>query len=140
MKIYVASSFDLADRVSKVCEALEKEGHKVQVKWWLSKELRDTRDVLSREDFYSDPLCKIMYDRDKLGVDNADILVFVANKEIRSFGGALLELGMAVERDIPCICLGNLKNTVMYYPLYWVNSISELVEKISELKDTYHIA
>ena len=139
MKIYIASSFDLTDRVTKVCEALEKDGNKVAVKWWLRTELRDKRDVLSREDFYLEPLTKIMFERDKFGVDNADILVFVASEEIRTYGGALLELGMAVERNIPCICLGNLKNSAMYYPLYWVNSISELMQKISEIRSVYNI-
>lgn len=141
MKIYIASSFDpLSDRVLKVCDALEKEGHKILVKWWLRTDLRDKRSILSREDFYSEPMCKIMYERDKLGVDNADILVFVASEDILSYNGAIVELGMAIERGIPCICIGNLKNSAMYFPLYWVNSISELVQKISELKETYNIA
>lgn len=141
MKIYIASSFDpLSNRVLKVSETLENEGHKVLVKWWLRTELRDKRNVLSREDFYSEPMCKIMFERDKLGVDSADILVFVASEEIMSYNGAIAELGMAMERGIPCICIGNLKNSAMYYPVYWVSSISELIEKISELKDIYNIA
>jgi hypothetical protein len=140
VKIYIASSFDLEDRVIKVVDALEKKGHKIMVKWWLNKDLRNKRDVLSREDFYSNVQCKILYDRDKFGVDNADALILVASEDIIPFGGALVELGMAIERNIPCICMGNLKNSAMYYPIYWVNSISELMKRISEIEDTYNIA
>ena len=140
MKIYIASSFDLENRVIKVVDALEKHGHKIMVKWWLNKDLRNKRDVLTKEEFYSTPQCKILFDRDKFGVDNADILVLVSSEEIKPLGGALVELGMAIERNIPCVCMGNLKNSAMYYPVYWVNSISELIKLISDLKDVYDIA
>ncbi len=43
MRVYLASAFNLADRVEELAEALESEGHRVAVKWW-SRDGFDLRD------------------------------------------------------------------------------------------------
>lgn len=135
MKIYIASSFSLIPKIEVVCKALEDAGHEVLVKWWTRIELKKQFKVLSRDEFYDEPECKNAYERDLEGVMTCDVLLFVADEEIRRYSGANVELGMALGNAKRCIVLGNLQNSAMYYPVYWADDLEDVIEILRLLED-----
>ena len=135
VKIYIASSFSLIPKIEKVCHELESDGHEVLVKWWERIGLKLKFQELSREDFYNEYECKNAYERDFEGVMNCDVLLFVADDEIKSYCGANVELGMALGRNKRCIVLGELQNSAMYYPVYWAKDIDDILYVLSKLEE-----
>jgi len=109
------------------------------MKWWdrafdipseglvHTTELKMKYETLSPEDFYKRPECKIAHDTDKQGVLDADILLFVADDEPKSFNGANVELGMADAWDKPRFCIGKLGNSALYHGMIWCKSVEELL-------------
>ena len=135
VKIYIASSFSLIPKIEKVCQILEDNGHTVLVKWWTRIGLKLKFQELSREDFYNEPECRNAYERDLEGVMNCDVLLFVADDEIKSYCGANVELGMALGNSKRCIVLGDLQNSAMYYPVYWAKDIDDVLYVLSKLEE-----
>lgn len=139
MKIYIASSFKLIDKVKAVCDWLEYEGHEITEKWWSrpytiksigtihTTDLKKIYDGLESDEFYSKPETKSSFELDFVGVKNADAFVFVADDKPRKFNGANIELGIAIGRGIPCLALGELENSVLYFPVIRCRDIYRLL-------------
>ena len=127
MKIYIASRFKLSKRVETIATILENQGHEVPVKWWNrvymiegegpvnTQILKERNELLPPDRFYSLPECKYSYESDFQGVKEAEIFLFIADKEPRNYSGANVELGIALSDHKPCYCLGRLPNSVLYY-------------------------
>ena len=136
MKVYLASAFRLIPLVELVAARLEAAGHTIAVKWWAADgfDLRDKKADNDHPDvFYTDPVCRWIFDRDFNGVRQADVLVIVAGPEPRAFNGANVEYGIALAFGKPCFALGRLDNSAMYFPVQRCGSIEELLRKIWEL-------
>lgn len=142
MKIYVASSFSLIDKVEAVVKELESVGHEITIKWWARAfnipseglvhtiELKKRYANLKPQDFYARPECKWSYETDFIGVKDADILVLVVDDIPRAYNGANIELGIALSDNKRCYSIGNLENSALYYPVIKCKSIIELLEAI----------
>lgn len=138
MKLYLASSFTLIERVERASNYLEKEGHKITVKWWSRKYnidgerevcttiLKKENDLLDIEEFYKTPECKYSFESDLKGVKDADAFIFIADHNPRSYNGANVELGIAIGDNKPCFVLGNLTKSVLYYPVVRCKSLHDL--------------
>jgi hypothetical protein len=138
LKVYVASSFKLIDRVKEVVDRLEAEGHKITVKWWdrvyeipgegpvITTELKKRFNNISPEEFYSKAETKRSFDSDCQGIEEADALVFVADDELRSYNGASFEAGYATALGKPCLLIGVTENSAMFYRLIRCSGIEEV--------------
>ena len=148
MKVYIASSFNLISKVIALEEALEKAGHVITTKWWKraynipteglvhTTELKKRYDALSSQEFYSRSECKLSFEFDFKGVKDAEALIFVADDNPRAYNGANIELGIALGNNKPCLSIGALNNSVMYYPVLKCNTLQELLDHLSCLQDS----
>ena len=144
MKIYIASSFKLCERVEAISNILVNEGHEITVKWWNrtyhiegegevnTQILKIRNDLLPPDIFYSLPECKLSYESDFQGVKEAEIFLFVADIEPRNYSGANVELGIALSDHKPCYSLGRLPNSVLYYKIKRCRDIWHFLDLIEE--------
>ena len=133
MKFYIASSFSLIKQVEFYCDALEREGHEVTVKWWKRLSLKKQFQILSPDAFYAEPECKYAFERDLQGIKEADALLFVAASEPRSYNGANVEVGIAFGLGKPVFSLGTLTNSAMYWGITRCVTIHEVLTEASRL-------
>jgi len=131
MKIYIASSFSLIPKILHVKYLLEKAGHEIPVKWWERAELKEQFETLKPDDFYAEPECANAYERDFEGVMTCDVLLFVAADRIRRYTGANVELGIALGNSKPCMSVGRLPNSALYYNVYRAKDMDDVLETLS---------
>lgn len=135
MKIYIASSFSLIEKVEKACKLLEEAGHEILVKWWTRLHLKQKFDILEPDEFYEEPECGIAYERDFNGIMNCDVLFFVADDKPRCYTGANVELGIALGNAKRCISIGRLQNSALYWAVYRAKDIDEVLEMLDMLEE-----
>jgi len=145
VKIYIASSFSLTEKVTQVAEILEAYGHTITVRWWdrvfnvqgegqvHTQELKGRYEELDQDTFYGKPEAYEAYITDFMGVKDADALVFVAADEPRKYNGATVELGLALGDNKPCFSLGQLEKSVLFYPVQRCRNPQDLVEYLEVL-------
>ena len=136
MKIYLASSFSLFEKIEKVCKSLKNEGHEILVRWWDRVHLKKKVSILEADDFYKEPECKYAFERDLQGVKDCDALIFVASDEMKLYTGASVEIGMAFALDKPVYSIGVFKNSAMYYRINRCQDIQEVISLLSLLTET----
>jgi len=136
MKIYIASSFSLREKVEHVCGVLEDAGHEILVKWWTRFKLKQKFKVLEPDDFYAEPECEYAFNRDLQGIRDCGAVVFVASDEMRPYCGASVEIGMAFALDKPVYSIGIFQNSAMYLKIIQCNSINEIMLQLSTLSMT----
>lgn len=132
MKIYLASSFSLIPNIESIANCLEEEGHEITVKWWKRLQLKQEFAKLSPEEFYAHPECKFAFERDYLGIEQADALVFVADETPRRYNGANIELGIAYALGKPTFSIGALENSALYYKVKRCADLQELIKSLLE--------
>jgi len=140
MKFYIASTFSLISKIIEIEEQLEKMGHEITVKWWRraygsdgSQNTNDLKKVFasySWQEFMSKPEVEYTYHSDKTGILDADGFIFVADELPRKFNGASVELGMALQREIPCYLIGELEPSCLFYPLIKIDSVLSIESDI----------
>ena len=131
MLLYVASSFTMVKEVDWIATLLELHGHHVVVRWWERLHLKKKFGSLDPRIFYAHTECEFAFTRDLEGIRESEALIFVAENKVRAYSGANIELGIAIERGIPCLSVGNLKNSALYFPVMRCSSIHELVELLA---------
>jgi len=142
MKIYLASSFVLVEKVEKISKLLEENKFEVLCKWWTGldyiptegKLLSDMRNEDIKE-FYSHPATENAFNRDKKAIQECDVFIFVADDKIIPYNGANVEFGIAVANSKLCLSVGKLKNSAMYYPLIQLDTIPELLTTLTIIRD-----
>ena len=143
MKLYLASSFKLVDRVQDVSDYLESEGFSITEKWWariydiegkkiVTTDLKKINDDYPPESFYGIPETIKSFYLDFEGVMSANAFVFIASDELRKYNGACVELGLALGRKIPCYLLGRLENSVLFTPLIRCRNKEDLLGKLTD--------
>jgi len=142
VKFYLASSFDLVDKVEKVSKSIEGYGHSITVKWWsrvydIPNEgkvkttiLKKRYEKLDPDEFYNRPETRRSYLDDFKGVVNADVFIFVADEIPRKYNGANVELGIALANNIMCFSIGNLETSPLYYDVLKRNSIEDILKEL----------
>ncbi len=145
MKIYVASSFKLVEKVKSAVEALEEAGHEITVKWWArmfdipgerdqvqTTDLKERYESLSQDEFYERKETFVSFASDYWGVKEADVFLIVADSTPRKFNGANVELGIAISDRKPCFSIGELETSVLYYPVIRCSDIDEVIQILGE--------
>jgi hypothetical protein len=149
MKIYVASSFSLIEKVENVVEALEYHGHVITCKWWArnyeiegegpvnTQELKKRFNDLTPETFYGKPETERSYFADLDGIEEADALVLVGPDDASRSAllGANIELGYALGYGLACFSIGALVNSAMYFGLIRCELIGELCAVLKDVED-----
>jgi nucleoside 2-deoxyribosyltransferase len=130
MKIYLASSFSLIPKIKRVVELLELFEIGITVRWWERLQLKMEFAKLSPEEFYAHPECKFAFERDYLGIQEADAVVLVADDTPRRYNGANIEVGIAYALGKPVFSVGVLENSAMYYKVKRCSDISGLIEEL----------
>ncbi len=133
MKIYIASSFNLIPKIKDIIKQLEENGHEITVRWWERIELKIKFGPLSPEEFYSEPECEYAYRRDRDGIKEADVFLFVADDEIRKYNGANIELGMADAWGKPCLSIGVLENSALYFGVIKCKNMNEVLTHLNDI-------
>lgn len=146
MKVYIASSFSLIEKVQAACDQLEEESHEITVKWW-SREydipgegkvktttLKKRYNNMEPDQFYLRPETERSYDADFNGVLGAEAFLFVADDEPRAYNGANVELGIALGSSKPCFSIGRLSNSVLYFEVVQCNSMEEVLNHLRYLE------
>lgn len=100
MKIYVAGSVKDIQRVSRIAEALEHWGDTITFKWWGPE--GDVGGWTEEDPERSDELGRQLAEMERAAVRSAEAHVLVWSSLVH---GALLETGMAMEREIPIFVL-----------------------------------
>jgi len=134
VKIYIASSFSLIDKIERVVAALEEAGHEIMVKWWTRYDLKKKFEVLDPDEFYAEAECAYAYERDFNGVMLSDVLLFVADDEPRYYTGANVELGIALGNSIRCMSIGALRNSALYYNVYRAKDMDDVLYLLGQLE------
>ena len=117
MRVYLASSFDLAKYVSDICRSLESHGHIITVHWWV-KDFEKAIQKDSDDAWYRDKQVQEISKRNFVGIETADVFLLVAHPtEKRKFNGANIELGYALALKKTCFALGKLERSAMYVPV-----------------------
>jgi hypothetical protein len=93
VKCYVATKFEEGARAAQVAKQLESAGHVITYKWWGCEQVSAEQALL-----------------DALGVCSAEALVLIAEKDL-PYTGALVEMGMALGRNIPVYVIGTALDT-----------------------------
>lgn len=134
MKVYLASSFSLRDRVEKVYQRLTNTGHEIEDIWWRDDRLRGQENLDSPwHEFFKQPEVQQMAQRHWDAIERADAYVLVAPEdEKRRFNGANIELGYAYAHGLDCYAVGTLKRSVMYAPVHRYGDIGSLVRGLKE--------
>lgn len=142
MKLYLASSFSLTDRVEQVAAALEAEGHEIAVRWWdrtfnvegegqvHTQVLKKRYNDMPPDAFYARPECEYAFLTDMQGIQESGALVMVATDEPRDYAGASVEIGYAIGVGRPVFLLGRLKNSAMYWPLCRCKDLPDLLSRL----------
>jgi nucleoside 2-deoxyribosyltransferase len=115
MKIYLASNFELKNKVETLSNYLEAMGHEITVKWWHS----NTKEIRCLDhDWYLLDEVKEVSIRNFAGIKRADAVVLVCpNKEKTKFNGANVEVGYALALGKPVFSWGILDRSAMYCPI-----------------------
>ena len=143
MKLYLASSFKLVDKVEHIADFLESQGFSITEKWWnriyeiegkeiVTTDLKKINDDYPPHKFYDLPETIKSFYLDFEGVMNADAFVFIASEELRKYNGASVELGLALGCKIPCYLLGKLENSVLFTPLIRCRDSFDLLGKLTD--------
>jgi len=146
VKIYIASSFSLVDKVQVLSDMLEDAGHEITVKWWAREyeiegedihttELKVINDSLDRHIFNSLKETRFSYWDDLNGVLNCDAFIFLADDEPRKYNGASVELGIALGHFKACFLLGELENSVLFSQLIYCENIPDLLSRLDNICD-----
>ena len=133
VKIYIASDFTLIPKIKKVCEVLEDAGHEVLVKWWSRLALMEKFQTFTDDEFYDETENRNAYEMDFEGVMECDVLLFVADDEPKYYGGANVELGIALGNQKRCMSIGRLRKSAMYYPVYRAKDMTDVLCNLSFL-------
>lgn len=129
MRFYLASSFKRKDDLEEIREELEIRGHVVPDIWWHidSKKEGPAND----REWYSTPFIQGIALRHWKAIQDSDALILVGSpSEQTTFNGALIELGYAISKGIPCFSYGIFPRSAMYCPVVNCLNIHELINVI----------
>jgi nucleoside 2-deoxyribosyltransferase len=130
--IYIASKFELKDKVQELYEDLLSYGHMVTLVWW-TYEAKKVLENLSDDDFYGDKRVRFIKSRDLFSIDECDIFVLLSDYENElNFNGANFEMGYATAQRKEIYIIGKLGRSAIYHGATWCKDIDEFLCKIKD--------
>lgn len=135
MKVYIASSFSLLDRIERMLSQLRIMDIQYTVDWWNRKTLKRIFMGLSKEDFYMREECIYAFKTDLQGIKDCDALIFIADEIPRKYNGGAVEIGIAIALNKPIVCWGRLENSAMFYPIQQFDSLKDVVNWLYIFKE-----
>lgn len=133
LKVYLASSFDLKEKVQQVSDALESKGIVITRKWWV-KDYKSAFGQISDEDWYGKQIVRSMSQENFRAIDEADVLVLVCpDDSAHRFVGANVEVGYAIAKGKVVLSLGVLPRSAMYVPIEHHRSINALLGRLTSV-------
>lgn len=127
MKVYLASSFDLSERVQKIADLLQRMGIGVTRKWWL-KDYKSAFGQVSDEAWYREEKVMWVSRENFMAIDDAEAVILVCPPDSpRNFTGANVEVGYAIAKNKRVLSVGALGRSAMYVPVERYSSIENLL-------------
>ncbi len=132
VKVYLASSFKLKDRVERIAEKLKKNGYDITREWWHTNFKKDDgMDELSDREWYQHEDVEWVVQESFDAIEEADIYILVAPEDYtKKFNGANIEFGYALAKGLECYSIGEIERTAMYQPLNKCSHIDELIKEL----------
>ena len=131
--VYIASSFNLKERVQRVYDALTDAGYGVPDVWWdESREQADLKTIDEPDHYwYQLNVVQRRAERHWRNIEEADVFVIVAPEEgTKKFNGANIELGYAIASGCACYSVGRLERSAMYEPVVQTDVVDELLREL----------
>lgn len=140
VKIYLASSFDLKDKVGKICSYLENfdiKKNKIEItsRWW---EFGDKKKFkyMSDDEWYQLPMIEEVYSRAFKGIEEADALILVCpDDKTKKFNGANVELGIALAEGKKILSIGKLERSGMYKDVIRCKGVADIIDELGIMKN-----
>lgn len=132
-EVYLASSFNLKERVQHVYDELTDAGHKVPDVWWdESREQANLKTIdVPDEEWYQHPTVVERANRHWEWVNECDIFVVVCPYDgTKKYNGAAVELGYAIASGSDCYSVGRLERSAMYEPVTQLDDAQELLDEL----------
>jgi len=127
LKVYLASSFDLTERVQKIADLLQEKGIGVTRKWWL-KDYKSAFGQISNEAWYREEKVRWVSRENFKAIDQADAVILVCPPDSpHNFTGANIEVGYAIAKNKRVLSVGALGRSAMYVPVEKHSSIETLL-------------
>lgn len=134
MKVYLASSFSLKDKIVWINRYLESKGIECVDKWW-TRDLK-TETELSDREWYSQNIVKSLVKRHWHSIENCDAFVLIAPRtHSKKFNGANIELGYALACGITCFSVGLIERSAMYVDVIKCEDHKELADNLEMYYD-----
>ena len=133
MKVYLASSFDLKERVQLISHALESKGFAITRKWWLEDYKAAFGEIPDR-DWYAKEIVQSISQKNFKAIDEADVLVVVCPEDgVHKFVGANVEVGYAIAKGKTVLSLGVLPRSAMYVRIEQHNELDTLLKRLTSM-------
>jgi len=128
-RVYLASTFENADKVSELASHLEKIGYEIAVKWWLKGDFKNLIDDDIPGWFRNEEVARIYCD-DLTGIDNCDIFILLfPDKGQPPLRGGYVELGMASVLGKKIYIVDANDKSAMFCGADYFMSFDEIMEK-----------
>jgi nucleoside 2-deoxyribosyltransferase len=133
MKVYLASSFDLKERVQLISHTLESKGLAITRKWWLQDYKAAFGEIPDR-DWYAKEIVQSISQENFKAIDEADVLIVVCpENSTHKFVGANVEIGYAIAKGKPVLSLGVLPRSAMYTPIEQHHNLDTLLNRLMRM-------
>jgi nucleoside 2-deoxyribosyltransferase len=117
LRVYLASSFELKDRVQRISDLLEERGIGITRKWWL-KDYKRAFGKIADDEWYSNDEVQSVSRKNFEAIDQAHAVILVSDdKTSRKFVGANIEVGYALAKGKLVFSVGALERSAMYVPV-----------------------
>jgi len=130
MKVYIASSFKLTEKVICIANILRERGFKITQYWW-EKNYKEME--IYGEAWYNHPDVVAISKKNFDAIDEADVVLLVCPDTIPiRFNGANIEVGYAIARGKPVYSIGKLQRSAMYVPVKRLNTIDDFFKEVEQ--------
>jgi nucleoside 2-deoxyribosyltransferase len=130
LKVYLASSFDLKDKVQQISEKLESKGIAITRKWWV-KDYKTAFGQISDEAWYEKDIVRSISQANFRAIDEADALILVCpDDRVHKFVGANVEVGYAIARGKCVLSLGVISRSAMYVPVEQHRTMETVLKRL----------
>ena len=136
MKVYIASSFKLIEKVIYIANILREHGFEITQYWWE----RDYKKMeIYGEAWYNHPDVKRISKKNFDAIDEADVVLLVCPDTIPiCFNGANIEVGYAIAKGKPVYSIGKLQRSAMYVSVKRLNNIDEFLKEVERNEGRTH--
>jgi nucleoside 2-deoxyribosyltransferase len=130
--VYLASSFDLKEKVQQISDILESKGIVITRKWWFT-DYKIAFGEIPDEEWYRREKVRWLSQENFKAIDQADAVILVCpNDSPHNFTGANIEVGYAIAKNKRVLSVGALGRSAMYVPLEKHSTLDALVTVLTQ--------